>query len=169
MRVTEWIFLSLRPGAHGLKMQGEGEFLHSWDRCPQHDGISNGPRIQRYKGWFGVEGYSLSARSLLGRQGVLTKEIGDEWPRLVKAASVEVYDPDGCPHVCVPLCQANIWRPGSDQAASGPHAAHRKGHKWVSKGDKVMAARNEVNLLSLSRCITQSWATWRATKTWTWR
>lgn len=38
-------------------------------------------------GW-GWRGYSLSAR-----QGALTKETGGEWPRLVKAASMEAYDP----------------------------------------------------------------------------
>lgn len=42
----------------------------------------------RHKGWFGMEGYSLSASP-----GALTKETGGEWPRLVKAASMKAYDP----------------------------------------------------------------------------
>lgn len=57
----------------------------------------------RHKGWLGVGGYSLSAR-----QGALTKETGGEWPRLVKAASMEAYDPRQLPHVPVPLCDANV-------------------------------------------------------------
>lgn len=56
----------------------------------------------RHKGWFGVEGYSLSAR-----KDVFTKETGSEWPRLVKAASMEAYDPRqavSCPPCpCAPL------------------------------------------------------------------
>lgn len=56
---------------------------------------------------------SLGLRVTLCQQGVLPKEIGGECPRLVKAASMEVYDPRqavSC-HVSVcSFCEAHIWR-----------------------------------------------------------
>lgn len=79
--VTEWICLSLRPGAHPLRRWGASTFfglpIHNVMGIPPEQG-------SRHKGWFGVEGYSLSAR-----KDVFTKETGGEWPRLVKAASME--------------------------------------------------------------------------------
>lgn len=91
--------------ARGSSSQEAGSFhilgvtFHNVMGIPPEQGF-------RHKGWFGVEGYSFSAR-----KGVLTKETGGEWPRLVKAASMEAYDPRqavSCPHVPVPLCEANV-------------------------------------------------------------